>query len=124
MQKIEIPFEPKTGHLCKVNLGTTLQKAGRRVFQSDEAKRLDRERLLRKGFVQEVMKGWLISSSPSARKDDSRPWYASFSGILRPLLSGPVRRRLVSVAGAITPAPRRKHGHPDAGCHLLTEGDE
>jgi fido (protein-threonine AMPylation protein) len=55
-----------------------LQKNGRRVFQSRELSRIHRERLLRNGFVQEVMKGWLISSHPSARQDDSTPWYASF----------------------------------------------
>ncbi len=55
-----------------------LQKSGRRVFQSDELKRLDRERLLRNGFVREVMKGWLVSSSRRARDGDSTPWYASF----------------------------------------------
>lgn len=55
-----------------------LQKGGRRVFQSQDLSRTDRERLLRNGFVQEVMKGWLISSSPGARDGDSTPWYASF----------------------------------------------
>ena len=55
-----------------------LQKRGRRVFQSDELDRTDRERLLKNGFVQEVVKGWLISSSPGARDGDSTPWYASF----------------------------------------------
>jgi fido (protein-threonine AMPylation protein) len=55
-----------------------LQRRGRRVFQSDELDRLDRERLLKNGFVQEVVKGWLISSSPGARAGDSTPWYASF----------------------------------------------
>ena len=55
-----------------------LQKEGRRVFQSKELTRVHRERLLRNGFVQEVMKGWLISSSPSAREGDSTLWYASF----------------------------------------------
>jgi fido (protein-threonine AMPylation protein) len=55
-----------------------LQKGGQRVFQSKSLDRLHRERLLRNGFVQEVMKGWLISSSPSAREGDSTPWYASF----------------------------------------------
>ena len=48
-----------------------LQKEGRRVFSSKELSRIHRERLLRNGFVQEVMKGWLISSSPSAREGDS-----------------------------------------------------
>src|SRR5713226_8722797 len=56
----------------------TLQTGGRRVFQSKELSRVHRERLLRNGFVQEVMKGWLISSSPSARQGDSTAWYASF----------------------------------------------
>ena len=55
-----------------------LQKSGRRVFQSQELTRVHRERLLRSGFLQEVMKGWLISSSPGAREGDSTPWYASF----------------------------------------------
>jgi len=55
-----------------------LQGEGRRVFQSKEFKRLDRERLLKNGFLQEVMQGWLISSSPTARDGDSTPWYASF----------------------------------------------
>jgi fido (protein-threonine AMPylation protein) len=55
-----------------------LQKGGRRVFRSDDLSRTHRERLLANGFLQEVMKGWLISSSPSARAGDSTPWYASF----------------------------------------------
>lgn len=56
----------------------TLQRAGRRVIQSRELSRLHRERLVANGFLQEVMKGWLISSNPGARAGDSTPWYASF----------------------------------------------
>jgi fido (protein-threonine AMPylation protein) len=55
-----------------------LQKDGRRVFRSAELSRVHRERLLRNGFLQEVIKGWVMSSSPSARENDSTPWYASF----------------------------------------------
>jgi fido (protein-threonine AMPylation protein) len=55
-----------------------LQKDGRRVFQSNDLSRLHRERLLKNGFLQEVIKGWLISTSPGARDGDSTPWYASF----------------------------------------------
>src|SRR5580692_10432098 len=55
-----------------------LQQAGHRVFQSNQLSRVHRERLLENGFIQEVIKGWLISSSPSAREGDSTPWYASF----------------------------------------------
>jgi hypothetical protein len=51
----------------------TLQKRGRRVFKSDEFSRVNRERLLQNGFIQEVIKGWLISSTPSARTGDTTP---------------------------------------------------
>jgi len=53
-----------------------LQRTSRRVFRSDELSRVHRERLVKNGFLLEVMKGWLISASPGAR--DSTPWYASF----------------------------------------------
>lgn len=55
-----------------------LQAGGRRVFRSGDFSRVHRERLVENGFLQEVMKGWLISSSPSTRAGDSTPWYASF----------------------------------------------
>ncbi len=56
----------------------TLQKGGHRVFRSNELSRTHRERLLRNGFLRNVLKGWLISSSPSARTGDSTQWHASF----------------------------------------------
>src|SRR5437588_162862 len=55
-----------------------LHDGGKRVFRSDDLSRVNRERLVANGFVQEVMRGWLISSSPSARAGESTPWYASF----------------------------------------------
>lgn len=55
-----------------------LQKAGRRVFRSKELSRLHRERLLAQVFLKEVMKGWLISSSPGAAPGETTPWFASF----------------------------------------------
>ena len=55
-----------------------LQKGGRRVFRSQELTRVHRERLIRNGFLREVMKGWLISSSPDVDSGDTTPWFASF----------------------------------------------
>ena len=55
-----------------------LQKGGRQVFRSRELTRVHRERLLKNGFLREVMKGWLISSSRGADPGDTTPWYASF----------------------------------------------
>src|SRR6266849_1695329 len=55
-----------------------LQEGGRRVFRFDDLSRVHRQRLVENGFLQDVMKGWFISSSPGAREGDSTPWYASF----------------------------------------------
>src|SRR3990172_4091050 len=55
-----------------------LQEAGHRVVHSRELSRTHRERLVANGFLQPVIKGWWVSSSPGARADDSTPWYASF----------------------------------------------
>ena len=55
-----------------------LQEGGRRIFRSNELSRVHRERLVRNGFMQEVIKGWLISAGPSAWTGDSTPWSASF----------------------------------------------
>lgn len=55
-----------------------LQADGARVFSSDQLTRTARERLTRHGFLQEVMKGWLVSTSPSVLPGDTTPWFASF----------------------------------------------
>ena len=55
-----------------------LQRNRRDVFESRDLSRVHRERLVRNGFLQQVMKGWLISSSPGTQADDSTRWFASF----------------------------------------------
>lgn len=55
-----------------------LQHGGRHVFESREFSRVHRERLLRFGFLREVIRGWLISSDPGTHDGDSTPWHASF----------------------------------------------
>lgn len=42
--------------------------------------RTHRERLLRNGFIKEVMKGWYISSRPDEPLGESTVWYTSFWG--------------------------------------------
>lgn len=55
-----------------------LQADGSRVFASDQLTRTARERLVKHGFLLEVMRGWLISTSPTAKPGDTTPWFASF----------------------------------------------
>lgn len=55
-----------------------LQDEGRRVFQSSELGRTHRTRLIKNGFIQDVMKGWVVSADPGQQAGDTTPWYASF----------------------------------------------
>ena len=69
------PNEKLTESLAKLKV---LQEGVRRVFRSNELSRIHPVRLVANGFLQAVLRGWLISSGPSARAGDSTPWYASF----------------------------------------------
>jgi fido (protein-threonine AMPylation protein) len=55
-----------------------LQAGGKRVFRSAELSRVHRERLLHAGFLQQVVRGWLIASSPGTAPGERTPWFASF----------------------------------------------
>ena len=48
------------------------------MFRSKEFPRVDRERLVEQGFLREVIKGWVISTSPGAAAGDTAPWFAPF----------------------------------------------
>lgn len=55
-----------------------LQESGARVFASGELSRTARERLVKHGFLLEVIRGWLMSASPATARGDATPWFASF----------------------------------------------
>ena len=55
-----------------------LQKRGVVAFRSSDLSRIHRERLVNGGFLQQVMKGWYISSRADAAGGESTAWYASF----------------------------------------------
>ena len=55
-----------------------LQKRGIVAVRSSNLSRTHRERLLRGGFLQEVMKGWYIPSRPDEARGESTAWYSSF----------------------------------------------
>ena len=54
------------------------QIENRHIFRSAEFSREDRERLVRHGWLQPVIKGWLMASSPDVGEHDSTPWHAVF----------------------------------------------
>jgi fido (protein-threonine AMPylation protein) len=53
-------------------------KDGLSVIKSSEIPRTHLERLLKHGFLQEVLRGWYISSRPDSRPGDTTNWYASY----------------------------------------------
>jgi fido (protein-threonine AMPylation protein) len=56
-----------------------LQNAnGAAAIRAKDLTRTHRERLIRSGFLQEVIKGWFIPSGPDEVKGESTAWYASF----------------------------------------------
>ena len=50
------------------------------AIRSSDLERIDRERLVKNGFLQPVMKGWYIPARPDAVAGESTAWYASFWG--------------------------------------------
>jgi hypothetical protein len=51
---------------------------GLAVIKSADLSRTHLERLLKSGFIQEVMKGWYISSRPNSVPGDTTNWYTSY----------------------------------------------
>lgn len=67
-----------------VNLATSLeilkqlQERGLVAIRASDMTRTHRERLLKNGFISEVMKGWYIPARPDELAGESTAWYASF----------------------------------------------
>src|ERR687892_1401027 len=55
-----------------------LQNRGVVAIRAVDLSRAHRERLLKNGFLQEVMKGWYIPARPDDAAGESTAWYASF----------------------------------------------
>lgn len=53
-----------------------LQHAGKRVVRGAELPRMDRVRLLRAGFLEEVVRGWYLTSRPDGQPGSSAAWFA------------------------------------------------
>ena len=55
-----------------------LQERGVVAIRAADLPRTHRERLVRHGFLQPVMKGWYVTVSPDRSTGDSTAWYTSF----------------------------------------------
>ncbi len=48
------------------------------VIKSESISRVHKDRLLKNGFIKQVMKGWYISSKPDERPGDTTSWHNAF----------------------------------------------
>lgn len=55
-----------------------LQQGGHQTIRSKDLSRVHRERLLKNGFLEEVIQGWYIPSRPDMTAGESTAWYTSF----------------------------------------------
>ncbi len=55
-----------------------LQDRGVVAIRAADLKRVQREHLLKNGFLQEIMKGWYIPAHPDHAAGESTAWYTSF----------------------------------------------
>lgn len=60
-----------------------LQDAGKTVLQSDDLTRLERESLVKNGFLRLIIRGWYMSSRPDEKDGDTTPWYAILNHFIR-----------------------------------------
>lgn len=63
-------------------LANLIRKSNRTIFQSSEFSRVHRERLVKAGFLVEIIKGWLLVADPTKRAGESTLWYANFWNFL------------------------------------------
>lgn len=65
-----------------------LQRRGMVAIRSAGLGRTHRERLVRNGFLKEVIRGWYIPSRPDETPGDSTAWYAAFWDFCAAYLTG------------------------------------
>ncbi len=74
---------PPTDKLAEsLEILKSLQDAGVVAIRAGQLSRTHQERLLRAGFIREVMKGWYISSRPDEPSGETTAWYASYWGFV------------------------------------------
>ncbi|HBC57537.1 MAG TPA: cell filamentation protein Fic, partial [Gammaproteobacteria bacterium] len=64
-----------------------IQDRGQIAIRAGDMTRTHRERLLKNGFIRDVMKGWYIPARPDEAPGESTVWYASFWGFARDYLN-------------------------------------
>src|ERR1700694_755088 len=59
-------------------LAAALKRVHSAIVRSDEISRPDREILQAKGWLQEIIRGWYLLTTPDAKAGDAVLWHSSF----------------------------------------------
>ena len=59
-----------------------LHDSGQFVFAADRLPRIHRDRLLKAGYLQRILRGWYLSASPADRDGDTTAWQANWQAFL------------------------------------------
>lgn len=72
-----VAVAPRNALLAKsLSLLAELQGTGKRVVRGSDLPRMDRQRLLKAGFLEEVFRGWYLPSRPDTQPGSSASWFA------------------------------------------------
>ena len=97
---------------------------GAAAIRARDMTRTHRERLLKNGFLQEVIKGWYIPSRPDEVKGESTAWYASFWRFAAIYLETRFGENWSPVARAVPVSARRKLDGTPATRGSVSQGPE
>lgn len=81
---ISVMARPNTLLATSLSLLADAQKTGKRVVRGRDLPRMDRERLVKAGFLEEVVRGWYLPSRPDTQPGSSAAWFAG----MREFVSG------------------------------------
>jgi Fic family protein len=69
--------------LLATSLRNAKKKAKHQIIKTEQLSRLDRERLIRAGYLQKIIRGWYLFCKPGTDPGENTPWYASFWDFIR-----------------------------------------
>jgi Fic family protein len=69
--------------LLATSMSNAKQVARHQIIKTEDLSRLDRERLIRAGCLQKIVRGWYLFCKPGTDDGESTAWYASFWNFIR-----------------------------------------
>jgi hypothetical protein len=72
--------------LLAISLQNAKKKSKKHIIRSKDLSRIDRERLIKAGCLQRIIRGWYLLCKPYTDPGESTPWYAGYWDFLQQYL--------------------------------------